>query len=108
MNSLCLLKFIAILKSVWAIVENFSCPVGMFPDEVEQGRTGANSHSNQCRFCGLGRGMFFPFLCGFFELFVYWFFFSVKPAPKPSRAEVLSSVQAVRCPMEMLTFGPEL
>ena len=34
--------------------------------------------------------------------------FSVKPAPKPSRAEVLSSVQAVRCPMEMPTFRPEL
>lgn len=111
MNSLCLLKFIVIPKSVWAIVENFSCPVGMFPDEVEQRLTGANSHSNQCHFCGLGRDMIFPFLCGFFELFVYWCFFfsfSVKPAPKPSRAEVLSSVQAVRCPMEMLTFGPEL
>lgn len=109
MNSLCLLKFTVIPKSVWAIVENFSCPVGMFPDDVGQRHIGANSHSNQRRFCGLGRGMFFPFLCGFFELFVYWFFFfSVKPAPKSSRAEVLSSVQAVRCPMEMLTFGPEL
>lgn len=91
MNSLCLLKFIVIPKSVWAIVENFSCPVGMFPDEVEQRLTGANSHSNQCHFCGLGRGMFFPFLCGFFELFVYWCFFFLFLLNRPLSHLVLRS-----------------
>lgn len=56
-----------------------------------------------------GEACFSHFFVAFLNyLFIGVFFFSVKPAPKSSHAEVLSSVQAVRCPMEMLTFGPEL